>query len=212
MTLRQSMAIGTAGITAALSVARLGEEGVRPQAGDVLVSGATGGVGSLAVLLLAQLGYRVVAATGKATARELLSRLGAAQVVDRASITDSSSKALLHERWAGVVDTVGGIVLSTALRSTCYGGVVTCCGNVGGAELNLTVYPFILRAVRLVGIDVAKCSRAELCRLWQAEGHPWPSALLEGMVRECTLEQLDSEIERTLHGGQTGRVIVNLLR
>jgi putative YhdH/YhfP family quinone oxidoreductase len=210
MTLRQSMAIGTAGITAALAVMRLREEGVSIHTGDILVTGATGGVGSIAVLLLAQLGYRVVAATGKASAHELLTSLGATQVIDRASITDTSTKALLHERWAGVVDTVGGNVLSTAVRSTRYGGVVTCCGNVGGADLNMTVYPFILRAVRLIGIDVANCSHTLLNKLWHGDTHPWPLEQLDALVRECSLDQLDGEIERILHGQQMGRVIVNL--
>lgn len=210
MTLRQSMAIGTAGITAALSVVRLQEEGVLTDTGDILVTGATGGVGSIAVLLLAQSGYRVVAATGKASAGELLTSMGAAKIIDRASITDTSSKALLHERWAGVVDTVGGNVLSTAIRSTRYGGVVTCCGNVAGPDLNMTVYPFILRAVRLIGIDVANCSSALLNKLWHGGLPPWPLERLDALVHECTLDQLDGEIERILHGRQMGRVIVNL--
>lgn len=210
MTLRQSMVIGTAGITAALAVVRLREEGVSIHAGDILVTGATGGVGSIAVLLLAQLGYRVVAATGKASAHELLTSLGATQVIDRANITDTSTKALLHERWAGVVDTVGGMVLSTAIRSTRHGGVVTCCGNVAGAELNMTVYPFILRAVRLIGIDVANGSHGLLNKLWHGDAHPWPLAQLDALARECSLDQLDGEIERILHGQQMGRLIVNL--
>jgi putative YhdH/YhfP family quinone oxidoreductase len=210
MTLRQSMAIGTAGITAALAVMRLREEGVPMFSGDTLVTGATGGVGSIAVLLLARLGYRVVAATGKASAHEQLISLGAAQTIDRASITDTSTKALLHERWVGVVDTVGGNILSTAIRSTRYGGVVTCCGNVAGPDLNMTVYPFILRAVRLIGIDVANCSYSLLNKLWHDYVHLWPLEQLDALARECTLDQLDDEIERTLHGQQMGRVIVNL--
>jgi putative YhdH/YhfP family quinone oxidoreductase len=210
MTLRQSMAIGTAGITAALAVMRLQEESVQAHAGDVLVTGATGGVGITAVVLLARLGYRVVAATGKAAAKELLTSLGAAETIDRARISDESSSALLRARWAGVVDTVGGNILSTAIRSTSYGGVVTCCGNVAGANLSMTVYPFILRAVRLIGIDVANCSHELLHKLWHADVHQWPMEQLDGLARECTLDQLDGEIERTLHGQQTGRVIVNL--
>ena len=211
VTLRQSMAIGTAGITAALSVLRLQEQGVQPGDGEILVTGATGGVGSLAVTLLARLGYRVVAATGKASAHELLTRLGAAEIIDRASLDDESAKVLLKARWAGVVDTVGGNMLSTAIRSTRHSGVVTCCGNVAGAELKLTVYPFILRAVRLIGIDVANCSHELLVKLWHDFAHLWPLEELDALTHETTLDQLDVEIERMLHGQQTGRVVVNLL-
>jgi putative YhdH/YhfP family quinone oxidoreductase len=210
MTLRQSMAIGTAGITAALAVTRLREAGVPAQGGSVLVTGATGGVGSIAVMLLAGLGYRVVAATGKASARDWLIGLGAAETVQRAVVIDETPRALLHARWAGVVDTVGGKMLSTALRSTCYDGVVTCCGNVAGADLALTVYPFILRAVRLLGIDVANCSPEVLHKLWYADGFCWPLAQIEAQTRECTLDQLSDQIDQTLQGRQQGRIIVNL--
>jgi alcohol dehydrogenase len=211
MTLRQSMIYGTAGITAALSLLRLQEQGLELGDGEVLVTGATGGVGSMAVALLAHLGYHVVAGTGKASAHEWLVALGAQQVLDRAVLNDTSGKALLKARWAGVVDTVGGNYLTTALKSTRYGGVVTCCGNVGGPELITTVYPFILRGVRLVGIDVANCAPALRQDLWRRLAGGWGLPDLESMSRECMPDMLTAEIDRMLQGQQTGRVIVNLV-
>jgi acrylyl-CoA reductase (NADPH) len=206
----QSMAIGTAGITAALCVKRFSEQGVMPGDGEVLVTGATGGVGIFTVVLLAKLGYRVVASSGKRAALDLLRSLGAAEVIDRASVDDRSDKALLKGRWAGVVDTVGGNILSTGIRSTRYGGAAVCCGNVAGADLALTVYPFILRAVRLIGVDVANCTADELHTLWH-DASLWPLDKLPRFVHECTLDELDAEIDRTLRGQRIGRVVVNCI-
>lgn len=210
LTSRQCMAIGTAGITAALCVRRLQEQAVQAADGEVLVTGATGGVGIFSVALLARLGYRVVASTGKPAARDLLQHLGAAEVTHRASMQDFSEKALLKGRWSGVLDTVGGASLSTAIRSMHYGGVVVCCGNVAGADLVLTVYPFILRAVRLIGVDVANCPQDQLAGLWTDFGSLWPLDQFAQFIRECTLEELDVEIDRTLHGGRIGRTVVHV--
>jgi putative YhdH/YhfP family quinone oxidoreductase len=204
----QSMAIGTAGITAALCVKRLSAQGVLPGNGEALVTGATGGVGIFTVALLAKLGYHVVASSGKRAALDLLNGLGATEVIDRTSVDDRSGKELLKGRWAGVVDTVGGNILSTAVRSTRYGGAVVCCGNAAGSDLALTVYPFILRAVRLIGVDVAKCTADELEALWH-DASLWPLDKLPRFVHECTLDDLDAEIDRTLHGQHIGRIVVN---
>jgi acrylyl-CoA reductase (NADPH) len=157
LTLRESMIYGTAGFTAALSVHRLEAHGLAPDAGEVLVTGATGGVGSLAVAILARAGYQVVAASGKADAGPFLRDLGAAEVVDREAVRDDSGRPLLRGRWAGAVDTVGGEYLATALKSTQYGGAVACCGLVASADLPTTVYPFILRGVSLLGVDSQAC-------------------------------------------------------
>ena len=210
LTLRASMAYGTAGITAALSVLRLQEQGVVPGSGEVLVTGATGGVGSLAVAILSCAGYQVVAATGKPGARQFLLDLGASQVIGRDEVNDTSGKALLKGRWAGVVDTVGGNYLATALRSTRYGGAVTCCGNVAAPEFTLSVYPFILRGVRLIGIDIANSPPSLRRQLWLRLTNEWRIANLDRLVTECSLDGLDAEIERMLHGQITGRVVVNL--
>jgi putative YhdH/YhfP family quinone oxidoreductase len=210
LSLRESMAYGTAGITAALSVLRLQAHGVASGSDDVLVTGATGGEGSIAVAILAKLGYAVVAATGKLDQRPLLTRLGAREVIHRDELNDTTGKPLLKGRWAGVVDTVGGNFLATALKSTRYGGVVTACGNAASPELSMTVYPFILRAVSLIGIDVANCTRKLRQQLWERLAGEWRLSVLDQLVHECPLDQLSGEIDRMLHGQHTGRVVVKL--
>lgn len=210
LTLQESMIYGTAGVTAALSVDRLQKEGVTPEQGEVLVTGATGGVGSLAVAILARLGYRVVAATGKAQEQEFLTQLGAADVIGREQIDDRSGKPLLPPRWAGAVDTVGGNMLATVLRSLKPHGVATCCGLVASAELYITVYPFILRGVGLCGIDSVYCPMPLRQTLWSRLAGEWKPPMLGQMARECALEALEPEIDRILKGGQKGRVVVTL--
>ena len=153
LTLMQSMAYGTAGFTAALCVMRLMAFGLTKDTGEVLVTGATGGVGSVAVGLLSKLGFNVVAATGKTDEREFLTRLGAKAVISREEANDTSGRPLQKGRWAGVVDTVGGNILATAIKSTKYGGLVATCGNAMSADLAVSVYPFILRGVSLLGVD-----------------------------------------------------------
>lgn len=207
---REAMALGTAGITAALSVLRLERAGVRPGDGDILVTGATGGVGSIAVSILAGAGYRVVAATGKEFDEEYLVSLGAATVIGRDEVTAEADKALLAERWVGAVDVVGGQTLAAVLKSTWYGGTVTCCGLVGSPELAVNVYPFILRGVSLIGIDSVQCPRDTREEAWQRLAAGWKPALLADMVTECTLPGLEVMIQAILHGGITGRVVVNL--
>ena len=211
LSLRETMMYGTAGFTAAQSIQKLIDHPIQPEQGKILVSGATGGVGSIAVAILAKLGYTVTAVSGKAEAEAFLLAIGATEIISRQLATDLSGKPLLKEKWAGVIDTVGGEILATAIKSTAYGGAVTCCGNVASPDLLLTVYPFILRGVSLLGIDSAKCPIHIRRRIWQKLAGEWKLENLGSLVTECTLHELPGLIELMLQGRQTGRVIVNLL-
>ena len=162
--------------------------------------------------LLARDGYRVVAATGKLEKSAVLERLGAAQVVHRDAVNDPSDRPLLSGRWAGAVDTVGGSYLATAIRATKPGGCVTCCGNAASPQLNLTVYPFILRGVTLRGVDMLTIPDELRLELWQKIAGAWKIDLPDDLFADRSLEELDEEIERILHGGQTGRIVVDLDR
>ncbi len=210
LNLKESMMYGTAGFTAALSVYKIVEMGVTPEQGEILVTGATGGVGSLATGILSKAGYSVVSATGKLEQTAFLKELGAQTVVHRDEINDASNNPLLKTRWAGVVDTVGGNFLSAALRATQYGGVVTCCGLVASPDLNLTVYPFILRGINLLGIDSVRCSITLRKTLWSQLNEKWKVDGLERLNSECSLDALNPEIDRILQGKQVGHVVVNL--
>jgi acrylyl-CoA reductase (NADPH) len=210
LTLRESMVYGTAGFTAALSVQSLQAHGVTPDQGEILVTGATGGVGSIAVGILARDGYPVVAATGKRDQAQFLLDVGAREVIGRDEVCDTSGRPLLKARWAGVVDTVGGDYLATALKTTRYGGAVTCCGLVASPDLPTTVYPFILRAVALLGVDSQDCPMAIRRQIWHRLAGPWRLPHLERLASECALGDLEPQIERILQGKQTGRVVVNL--
>lgn len=209
MTLKESMMYGTAGFTAAQCVSALIRHGVKPADGDVLVSGATGGVGSIAVAILAKLGYRVAALTGKAE-NVFLERIGAQEIVPRQGFVVARERALLRERWSAVVDTVGGDYLATAIKSCRYGGVVTCCGNAGGADLPLTVYPFILRGVSLVGIDSASTPASVRQQIWLKLAGEWRLDFLSDICREVPLAEVSPCIDEMLAGRLTGRVLVNL--
>lgn len=210
MTLRESMIYGTAGFTAAYSVHELVIHGVTPDKGEILVTGATGGVGSVAVAMLAKLGYDVVASTGKADQKQFLLDLGAKEIIGREESSDDSGRPMLKGRWAGVVDTVGGNILVTAIKTTRQFGVVTCCGNVGGADLPLNVYPFILRGIILAGIDSQNCLREVREEIWRKMASDWKLDSLDALAKEISLEELEENIELILKGGQTGRVLVNL--
>jgi putative YhdH/YhfP family quinone oxidoreductase len=210
LSLRESMVYGTAGYTAAYSVLRLQEFGVKPDMGEILVTGATGGVGSVAVAILAKSGYQVVAATGKADQEQYLLNLGAKEVISREDSKDESGRPLLRGRWAGAVDTVGGEILATAIKSTNPRGVVTCCGNVASADLPINVYPFILRGVSLVGIDSQDSPMNLRQQIWDRISSQWKLDQLELLSTEISLEELDSHIELILEGKQKGRVVINL--
>lgn len=210
LTQREAMIIGTAGFTAAMCIDAIVKGGVLPEHGDVLVTGATGGVGSMAVKLLAHLGYRVVAATGKLEqAGDFLRALGAAEVVGRDAVTNTS-RPMLKGRWAGVVDTVGGPMLETALAMAKPLSVVAICGLVASAELHTTVFPFILRGVTMAGIDSGNFPIDRRAALWHKLANDWKLDGLEAMAREVGLPELSDEIDKILAGQQTGRVLVKL--
>jgi putative YhdH/YhfP family quinone oxidoreductase len=211
MDLRESMIWGTAGFTAALCVEALLARGVSPDRGEVLITGASGGVGSISVALLAHLGYRVAAVTGKPEAADLLTRLGAVRILPRSEVNDSSARPLLPARWAGAIDTVGGNMLATVLRSTDRSGCVAACGLVGGTDVPLTVYPFILRGVTLAGIDSVECPRARRLEIWTKLAGPWKPAHLASVAQETTLDGLAEKIDQILAGGILGRVLVRPL-
>lgn len=208
LTREEAMTLGTAGFTAAQCVQALRDRGIQPDQGDILVTGATGGVGSLAVMILARLGYRVVALTGKSDRKDWLLSLGAADVVGRDLLEDTSSRPLLSARFRGAIDTVGGPPLAALCKSISHRGCVACCGVTAGAELPLTVYPFILRGVTLAGIDSAWCPDEERQPLWQLLAGPWKPQQLTSIGRTVSLTDIAPEVERILRGENVGRVIV----
>ncbi len=195
LSLRDSMGYGTAGLTAALCMIRLMASGLTKESGEVLVTGATGGVGSLAVAILAKLGFNVVAATGKAEEKEFLTQLGAKTIISREEANDTSGRPLQKGRWAGVVDTVGGNILATALKTAKYGGLVAACGNAMSADLNVNVFPFILRGVSLLGVDSVEIPMRARQMAWSKLAGEW-SVDLSSIVKEVSLEGLEGEIER----------------
>jgi len=212
LSLRESMVLGTAGLTAGLMIGKLVGNGVKPPDGEILVTGATGGVGSIAVAVLAKAGYQVIAATGKASERDFLLSLGAAGVIGRDEVLVGADPPLMKERWAGVVDVVGGDTLAAAIKSTRYGGSVTCCGLVGSIHLAVSVLPFILRGVSLCGIDSVRCPMEPRRAAWEKLASEWKPDSLDSIGRECTLQDLEKEIRTILKGGVRGRVVVNLLK
>ncbi len=210
LSMEESMILGTAGFTAGLSVDKIVSHGILPGEGKILVTGASGGVGSLAVAVLSRLGYTVAAATGKVEEADFLKDHGASEILSREAIRDAPSKALLKERWAAVVDTVGGEYLAAALKTTAYRGAVTCCGNVAAASLSLTVYPFILRGITLYGVDSANCPMEPRKTAWEKLAGPWKPAALSRLAREIPMDQLDSHIDRILEGKLKGRTLVRM--
>ena len=209
LTPRTAMLYGTAGFTAAQCVHAIQHHGVGPERGEVVVTGATGGVGSIAVALLAKLGYQVVAVTGKPEFSALLQELGAQRIIGRKDVDDESEKQLLPSQWSAAVDTVGGNTLATLLRSTAYRGCVAACGLVGGDTLPLTVYPFILRGVTLCGIDSAKCPREPRMEIWDLLSGAWNVAeKLEPLAREVSLSEVSQEVATMLAGKNHGRILV----
>ena len=205
----QAMAIGTAGYTAMLCVLALERNGVKPGDGEVLVTGATGGVGSVAIALLGKLGYRVTAATGKLAEADYLKRLGASAVIDRAELS-AAGKPLQKERWAAVVDAVGSHTLVNALAQTRYGGVVAACGLAQGADLPATVMPFILRGVTLAGIDSVMAPLAARLRAWERLAHDLDPALLAAITEVVPLPAAIDKAHALMRGEVRGRVVVSL--
>jgi putative YhdH/YhfP family quinone oxidoreductase len=209
LSLRDSMGYGTAGLTAALCILRLMAGGLNKDSGEVLVTGATGGVGSIAVAILGKLGFNVVAATGKADEKEYLTELGAKAIISREEANDTSGRPLQKGRWAGVVDTVGGNILATALKTAKYGGLVAACGNAMSADLNVNVFPFILRGVSLLGVDSVEIPMRARQMAWNKLAGDW-SIDLSRIVTEVSLDGLSAEIDKILKGAVRGRVVVDL--
>jgi acrylyl-CoA reductase (NADPH) len=208
-TTRHAMAIGTAGYTAMLCVLALERHGVAPGAGDVLVTGAAGGVGSVAIALLAKLGYRVVASTGRAGETEYLKGLGAAEVIDRATLS-APGKPLAKERWAGAVDTVGSHTLANVCAGMRYRGTVAACGLAQGMDFPSSVAPFILRGVTLAGIDSVMAPRALRVEAWSRLARDLDHARLDAMTREITLAAAIAAAGELLAGSVRGRLVVDV--
>ena len=208
-TTRQAMAIGTAGYTAMLCVLALEKHGLKPGDGEVLVTGATGGVGSVAVALLGKLGYRVVAATGKASEESYLKQLGAGAVMDRAELA-APGKPLQKERWAAVVDSVGSHTLANACAQTRYGGVVAACGLAQGADFPATVLPFILRGVTLAGIDSVMAPLARRQQAWDRLATDLDTAKLEAIVEEVQMSRAAEKAADLMAGKVRGRIVVKI--
>jgi len=206
---RQAMAIGTAGYTAMLCVMALEERGVRPESGEILVTGASGGVGSVAIALLSHLGYRVVASTGKLQESGYLQTLGATEWVDRQTLS-APGKPFQKERWAGVVDTVGSHTLANALAQTRYGGTVAACGLAQGMDLPTTVMPFILRNVALVGVDSVMAPLARRQQAWDRLARDLDPAKLEAMIEEVPLDLAQAKAQALMDGQVRGRVVVRI--
>lgn len=210
LSLRDAMILGTAGLTAALCVDKLEQAGLEPGSEPVLVTGATGGVGSIAVALLASLGYSVAAMTGKENQANLLRRLGASQIVERSALQAGADKALLKEQWAGAVDTVGGDILFNVVKSLRRGASVACCGLTAGTHFQASVLPFILRGVNLLGVDSVEIPLVVKASMWDKLSLQWRMSNLEELVEELGLAQLPEAIERMLDGRQVGRLLVRL--
>ena len=209
MTMKEAMIYGTAGLTAGMSVLRLTEL-IKPEDGKIAVSGATGGVGALSVSILSKLGYSVVAITGKETERDYLINLGAEEVLLRSEIENFDKKPLLKPLFAGAIDTVGGTILENIIKSTSPMGVVTCCGNVASPKLDLTVFPFILRGVTLIGIDSQNYSMKYRVLVWNKLAEDWKPKQLDDTCNDIKLEDLSQKIALMLEGKLKGRTVVNL--
>jgi acrylyl-CoA reductase (NADPH) len=210
LTLKRAMQIGTAGLTAMFCVMALEEHGVRPEKGEILVTGATGGVGCVAVMLLAKRGYRVVASTGKADAHKFLKALGAHGVIDRSQLAAQSDKPLERGRWAGAIDSVGGDTLAALLRQMERDGCVTAIGLAGGAELHTTVYPFILRGVSLIGISSAYMATERRRIAWKRLASELPMEALDHLTRTARLADVPALSDQMIDGKVRGRVVIDV--
>jgi len=213
LSLKESMIFGTAGFTAAYGVKKITDQQIDPKDGDILVTGATGGVGSMAVMILSKLGYNSLVVTGKEEEHDFLGHLGAGSILSRNEVTEISDSPMLSSRWVGAIDSVGGSMLDAVLRQTAHNGVVACCGNILGGKLKTSIYPFILRGVALMGIDSGICRMEDRLKIWANLSGRWKPDLnlLKQVSRECSLSGLPREIDKILCGKQTGRVIVTQL-
>ncbi|UOF89980.1 acryloyl-CoA reductase [Fodinisporobacter ferrooxydans] len=211
LTLKAAMVFGTAGFTAALSIHKLEQNGIRPEKGTILVTGATGGVGSMAVAMLAKRGYHVAASTGKTEEHAYLQNLGAKEILHRTEVSPESFRPLDKQRWAAAVDPVGGRTLAYILSTTQYGGSVAVSGLTGGTDVPTTVFPFILRGINLLGIDSVYCPMDIRMQVWNQMANEWkPETLLQEIGQEIPLEQLPNVLPEILKGNVRGRTIVNV--
>lgn len=209
LALRESMIFGTAGFTAALSILKLTDHGLKEGA-EILVTGGSGGVGCSAVSILSHAGYRVTAVNGIYDESSFIQSMGAAEVIAIPDPADSAGKPLLKERWDAAVDTLGGNLLAFALKSVKSNGAATCCGNAASADLSLTVYPFILRGITLYGIDSQNCPMRTRSRVWEMMAGLWKYPWLESIATEVRLQNVIPEIEKIKAGKHRGRIIVNM--
>ena len=209
LSMKESMIVGTAGLTAGMSVLRLTEH-VKPEDGKVVVSGATGGVGALSVAILAKLGFEVSAISGKKTEHDFLLRLGASEVIARKDFEQENKRPMIKGDYAGGIDTVGGSILDNMIKSIQPMGVVTCCGMVASPKLNLTVFPFILRGVSLIGIDSQNYPMAYREVVWNKLAKDWKPDNLMDVYKEISLDELSDHIDLMLDGKLKGRTIVDL--
>ena len=210
ITLKQSMAVGTAGFTAMQSVMALEQHGVKPSGREVVVTGAAGGVGSVAVAILAHLGYKVAASTGRMELHDYLGELGASAILDRATLATPSKRPLDPERWAGGIDNVGGDTLAGLLRSTAAGGSIASCGLAGGATFTSTVFPFILRGVNLLGINSVNLPNARRREIWDRIARDLPMRLLDRMTQMEPLEKIRELGDAILAGKIRGRTVIDV--
>ena len=209
LSMKEAMIIGTAGLTAGISVLRLSET-VKPEDGPIVVSGATGGVGSLSIAILKKIGYKTAAITGKETERDFLMKLGADEVIMRKDFEEPEKRPLLTPAFAGAIDTVGGVILENIIKSISPMGVVTCCGNVASPKLDLTVFPFILRGISLIGIDSQNYPMNYREKVWDKLSNDWKTDTLTETCTEITLNELEEKIELMLKGKLKGRTVVKM--
>ena len=207
---KEIMTFGTAGLTAALSVNELMDNGVKPESGSILVTGATGGVGSIAVSILSKIGFTVVAISGKEEKTEYLKRIGASEVILRDTFNEEAKKPMMGEKYAGVVDTVGGKILANALKQIKYDGVATCCGLTSSSQLNTNVFPFILRGIRLIGIDSVECKLEKKQAAWEKLASRWKINSLNTIITEISLYEIIAAYEHLLSGKAVGRYVVKI--
>ncbi|WP_445681674.1 MDR family oxidoreductase [Radicibacter daui] len=212
MTRRQSMALGTAGLTAMLAIMTLEEHGLEPSAGPVLVTGAAGGVGSVATVLLAQAGYQVACSTGRQETHDYLRSLGAGEIIDRKELEEASARPLETERWAACIDNVGGSTLARVLGQMKYRGGVAAVGMTGGNMMTASVLPFLLRGVRLLGIDSVMIPVERRRAAWRRLADEMPTTLLDGMTTEITLGEVVGAAEAILAGQVKGRIVIDVRR
>ncbi len=209
LSMKEAMILGTAGLTAGISVLRLSEL-VKPKDGKIIVSGATGGVGALSVSILSKLGYSVAAITGKETERDFLINLGAKEIILRKDFETVEKRPLLKPTYAGGIDTVGGVILDNIIKSTKPMGAITCCGNVASPKLDITVFPFILRGLALIGIDSQNCPMLYREKVWEKLSDEWKPDQLDDTCIEITLNELSEKIDLMLRGKLIGRTVLNM--